>query len=527
MQRGREGESRGRRWDCRARSAARRRPGRSGAEQDQPGLVDLRRAREDLRGTAHAGEAAPLGAARGRRPRRPPSAAAPRRGRRRPDRPPGGLRDPRPLQRRLRRRARRLGRGAARMEVAPAGRVEGAGRLALQPHMAPRPVRAPPPAGPWCRDGRVPADLLGRGRTSTMRPRYITAMRSATTRAAARSWVTNSTAMPELSAELADQVEDGGGQRHVERAGRLVAEQDVGRHHRGPGQRDPLALTPGELSGLESATSAGRPTSVEACVDPLAPVAPAVDRLGAQALADQLADRHPGGEGGAGVLEDHLGPRAAPELDAALVDRLEPGDGAQQGRLAAAALTDQSDRLALGDLEVTPRRALRRLAVERRPDGEALRRPRWISTAGGGPPVTPSSDRAPWLRLDAFGRGVRHVAPADTGHATLRRSLARRPASSAGSSASQASAWKSQRGPKGQPGGCARGSGGSPRKRHDRAGCGRNRGSGGSAAAPRCTDGRVGRARRRRRRSRRTATRRARRCGRPPGPPPRGRGSRG
>ena len=172
---------------------------------------------------------------------------------------------------------------------------------------------------------------------------------------------------------------------------------------------------------MESATSADRPTTVRASSTRAAPLCPR-HRLGAQALADQLADRQPGGEGGAGVLEDHLGPRAPPELDGALVDRLEPGDGAQQRRLAAAALADQGHRLALGDLERDPAQGLEALAVERRPDGEALgdvvdQHGRWRATRD------PEVHRGPRVRLDAFGGGGRHVAPADAGHAPLRGSL--------------------------------------------------------------------------------------------------------
>ena len=44
------------------------------------------------------------------------------------------------------------------------------------------------------------------------------------------------------AAEVTDQVEDGGGQGHVEGAGGLIAQQQRGWHHDGAGQGHPLAL---------------------------------------------------------------------------------------------------------------------------------------------------------------------------------------------------------------------------------------------------------------------------------------------
>ena len=161
----------------------------------QPGLVDLRRAREDLARAADPGEAAPLDAAGdeglGDRHQPPLRVVGDEHGTGHlaPVRAPGA-------QRGLRRCARGLGRGAAGVELAPAGRVERARRFALQRRLAPRQVGHRRRAGPWCRDGRGAEQISSEGPHSTMRPRYITAMRSATTRAAARSWVTNSTAIP-------------------------------------------------------------------------------------------------------------------------------------------------------------------------------------------------------------------------------------------------------------------------------------------------------------------------------------------
>ena len=142
--------------------------------------------------------------------------------------------------------------------------------------------------------------------TSTIRPRYITAMRSATMRAAARSWVTNSTAMPELAPEPADQVEDGGRQRHVEGAGRLVAEQHLGRARPWPGPAPPAGAGRRRAApAWPAATSAGRPTRARASATRGPALVPA-QPFAAQSLADQLADGQPRGQRGAGVLEHHL-----------------------------------------------------------------------------------------------------------------------------------------------------------------------------------------------------------------------------
>ena len=52
------------------------------------------------------------------------------------------------------------------------------------------------------------------------------------------------------------------------------------------------------------------------------------------------------------VLGRHVVDDAPADLDLAAGDRLEPGDHAQQRRLAAARRTDQHAELAVGDLDV-------------------------------------------------------------------------------------------------------------------------------------------------------------------------------
>ena len=139
-----------------------------------------------------------------------------------------------------------------------------------------------------------------------MRPRYMTAIRSATTRAAERSWVTNSTAMPSsrrsrpsrLSTVAASDTSSAlvGSSHSSTSGGTTIA----------AGERDALALAARELRrASRCATSAGSPTSVSASATrSLARCAPRPSL--AQPLADQLADRHPRRERRAGVLEHHL-----------------------------------------------------------------------------------------------------------------------------------------------------------------------------------------------------------------------------
>ena len=208
------------------------------------------------------------------------------------------------------RRARRRRRssmaiGQRGWNAQPVGGDSGlAGSPARTSGFAPRGRGRSRPA-PGCTGGAGGAITCSAGPISTMRPRYITAIRSATTRATDRSWVTNTTDMSRVAAQLADEVEHGRGQRHVQRAGRLVAQQHRGRHHGRPGQRDPLALTAGQLPGpgFGDVRRAGRPGRAPRRRRRALRGATA---LAAQPLGDQLADRQPRRQRRAGVLEHHL-----------------------------------------------------------------------------------------------------------------------------------------------------------------------------------------------------------------------------
>ena len=85
-------------------------------------------------------------------------------------------------------------------------------------------------------------------------------------------------------------------------------------------------------------------------------------------LADQLADGHPGVEGGIGVLKDHLHARAqlaellpaqlgevvAVKLDHPFRRPIELEDHPACRRLAASGFTDQAERLSTLDIEGDP-----------------------------------------------------------------------------------------------------------------------------------------------------------------------------
>ena len=118
---------------------------------------------------------------------------------------------------------------------------------------------------------------------------------------------------PEVVAEVAEQPQDVVPVAGVERADRLVAEQQLGVGGQGPGDRDPLPLAAGDLPGgavqqrrveadLAPARSAARRSisaSVEAAADP-------------QALADDLRDGQVRVERAERILEHQLDVPAAP-----------------------------------------------------------------------------------------------------------------------------------------------------------------------------------------------------------------------
>src|SRR5205814_2023240 len=138
----------------------------------------------------------------------------------------------------------------------------------------------------------------------------------------------------------------------------------------GPGDPDSLALTTAELVRIASGVIATQPDGFEEVADTLVAhlsVAPPVLAVGLceEALADDVADRHPRVQRADRILEDDLHPAAqALEIVAVLVEDLLAADrcpsagrilkadeGLAERRLATARLTDQPEHLALRDLE--------------------------------------------------------------------------------------------------------------------------------------------------------------------------------
>ena len=170
---------------------------------------------------------------------------------------------------------------------------------------------------------------------------------------------------PEPGLELLEKGDDLGLDRHVERADRLVADQQVRLQDQGAGDADSLPLAAAQLARIavvERLVEAHRPQQLVAARSPLRATADAVD---VERLADDGAGGEPRIERRVGILEDHLEPSARPaqrcpverrdlfpaKAHLPVMDSLELDDRPAGGALAAAALPDEREGLALGDVE--------------------------------------------------------------------------------------------------------------------------------------------------------------------------------
>ncbi len=165
--------------------------------------------------------------------------------------------------------------------------------------------------------------------------------------------------------EVAEQVQDLGLDADVEGADRLVADEQLRLEDERAGDPDPLPLAAGELVGVPPGVvrlEADQFHHAGHLVGPLLRRAEAVD---AQPLADGRRDRRARVERGVRVLEHDLHPApvalelvalevgdVVPVEDDSAAGRLdEAEERAPDGRLAAAGLPDQAERLAAPDLE--------------------------------------------------------------------------------------------------------------------------------------------------------------------------------
>src|SRR3984885_4050155 len=154
----------------------------------------------------------------------------------------------------------------------------------------------------------------------------------------------------------------------VERADRLVAQQQPRPGGQRPGDRDSLPLATGDLPGRPVAQRGVEPHLREGVVDLLADLPRVEAAADSEPLADDLRDGQVGVERAQRVLEDELDVPAAAlpparraaqpgdlgsrEDDPALPRPYQADDGPGQGGLARAGLADQADDLAGLDIEV-------------------------------------------------------------------------------------------------------------------------------------------------------------------------------
>ncbi len=170
---------------------------------------------------------------------------------------------------------------------------------------------------------------------------------------------------PQLRLEVAQEVEDLRADGHVERGHGLVQHDQPGRQRERARDGDALTLAAGELVGEQLGGALRQPHQLEQVEDALADL-PRRERLvGDEGLGDDGAHAHARVERGERVLEDRLHRFAvvpparsvqgvellALEADAAAGGLLEAEDDLGGGRLAAAGLAHEAERLARRDRE--------------------------------------------------------------------------------------------------------------------------------------------------------------------------------
>jgi hypothetical protein len=162
-----------------------------------------------------------------------------------------------------------------------------------------------------------------------------------------------------------EQAEHAGGDARVERAGRLVGQQQAGAGHQRAGERDALALADAELRRVAAGVDLAEPDLGQRAphrrLTGLARPAPgAACAHVAQRLGDDLLERPARIEGGHRILEEHAEARARRADDGARRRAAVAAHHREQGRLAATGIAHQRDPLAGEDVEADAGQGRRR-----------------------------------------------------------------------------------------------------------------------------------------------------------------------
>ena len=265
--------------------------------------------------------------------------------------------------------------------------------------------------------------------------------------------------------QIAQQVEDLGADRDVERRDRLVQHDQLGRQDQRAGDGDALALAAREFVREEIGRALRQADQVEQLQHAPADLGRVDLLVGDQRLGDDGADAHARIERGVGILEHRLdgfavvpaagrvqpGEIAALEQDGAAGGRLQPEHEFRRRGLAAARFAHHAQRLAAldGEGDAVDRAHDAALAAEdaatRREMLAEARRPGGRRSCHAAPHAS-----RPWRSASSGGQ------PA------ARRAASRSTANSGGASARQRSNASGQRGAKEQPGGREARSGGWP-----------------------------------------------------------------
>ena len=170
---------------------------------------------------------------------------------------------------------------------------------------------------------------------------------------------------PELLAQLDQQVEDLGLDRDVERADRLVTDDELRLDRQGAGDPDPLSLSAAEFVGVAVGVTRVEADQLQQLAHPIHARSTLGQAVRLERFTDDRTDRHARIQAAVRILEDDLHPAPhlaqlvaleahevlPPEADDPF-GRVAQADHGPPGRaLAAPRLADQAERLALLDFE--------------------------------------------------------------------------------------------------------------------------------------------------------------------------------